>query len=390
MRWKLFFGLLFVGALAAGGAVGWYHIQTARRLRDIEQKLEIAKRQIESGNHPRAQANLQLLLDENPNLQGADAILSTLARSYETTNDADKALASWRTIVEKYPDSQYVDNGLAALGEKQYSDGQFKKAAEYWNLILTRYKDSDSIPDAELGRARLAYHTESLRDAQVALLDWLERHPDSERRDVAERSLGKINLEGLYSAEMGEGDQLYNVRRGDTLETIGRQFRVSPDLIRRANRIRDTHTLSVGKRLKIPKTDFSIEVDKTENTLLLLNDGRFFKRYRVRTGKDDWRTPVGEYRVLRKVKNPTWNNPEDGKTYPPGDPENQLGTRWLAFEGSLGIHGTIDPSTIGQYASNGCVGMLKEDVEELYDLVPVGTPVKITGKMVTRGQKNPL
>ena len=47
----------------------------------------------------------------------------------------------------------------------------------------------------------------------------------------------------------------------------------------------------------------------------------------------------------------------------------------------LGIHGTIKPETIGYYSSFGCVGMLKEDVEELFDLITVGTPIKIVGQM---------
>ena len=86
--------------------------------------------------------------------------------------------------------------------------------------------------------------------------------------------------------------------------------------------------------------------------------------------------------------NPTWHNPQDGREYPPGDPQNELGTRWMAFQGNiLGIHGTIAPETIGEYASNGCVGMLMEDAEELFDLVPTGTTITITGKMTTRGKK---
>jgi lipoprotein-anchoring transpeptidase ErfK/SrfK len=54
----------------------------------------------------------------------------------------------------------------------------------------------------------------------------------------------------------------------------------------------------------------------------------------------------------------------------------------MGFQGSsLGIHGTIWPDSIGSYASNGCVGMLKDDVEELYDLVRIGTPILIKGQI---------
>jgi len=47
----------------------------------------------------------------------------------------------------------------------------------------------------------------------------------------------------------------------------------------------------------------------------------------------------------------------------------------------LGIHGTIEPETIGQYCSSGCPRMLPADVEELYDLIVRSTPVEIVEKM---------
>jgi lipoprotein-anchoring transpeptidase ErfK/SrfK len=120
--------------------------------------------------------------------------------------------------------------------------------------------------------------------------------------------------------------------------------------------------------------------------MVLQNNGEFFKRYRIRTGKEDYMTPLGDFTIETKVKFPKWTNPEDGKFHPAGDPTNELGTRWMAFQGSIGIHGTIHPDTVGKYASNGCVGMLTQDVEELYDLVPIGTPIKIIGKMTKGGQ----
>ena len=61
-----------------------------------------------------------------------------------------------------------------------------------------------------------------------------------------------------------------------------------------------------------------------------------------------------------------------------GSPENSLGTRWLGFDKKgYGIHGTVEPETIGQQVSQGCVRMLNEDVEELYDLLPRGTRVTV-------------
>jgi lipoprotein-anchoring transpeptidase ErfK/SrfK len=44
---------------------------------------------------------------------------------------------------------------------------------------------------------------------------------------------------------------------------------------------------------------------------------------------------------------------------------------------SYGIHEAIDPSDIGKYITNGCIRMRKEDLEELYDIVTIGTQVTI-------------
>ena len=84
--------------------------------------------------------------------------------------------------------------------------------------------------------------------------------------------------------------------------------------------------------------------------------------------------------MTEKLPNPVWYKTTSSgakETIPPGDPKNELGTRWIGFKPAYGIHGTIDPKSIGKAMSNGCVRMHNEDVEELYDLVVVGTPVKI-------------
>jgi hypothetical protein len=54
-----------------------------------------------------------------------------------------------------------------------------------------------------------------------------------------------------------------------------------------------------------------------------------------------------------------------------------LGTRRLLIGDGYGIHGTDHPETIGRAVSHGCVRLRNEDIEKLYDMVPVGTPVFI-------------
>jgi lipoprotein-anchoring transpeptidase ErfK/SrfK len=62
---------------------------------------------------------------------------------------------------------------------------------------------------------------------------------------------------------------------------------------------------------------------------------------------------------------------------PHGDPQNPLGERWIDIGDSYGIHGTIDPASVGKNESRGCVRMLNSDVEEVYDFLVIGSEVTI-------------
>lgn len=134
-------------------------------------------------------------------------------------------------------------------------------------------------------------------------------------------------------------------------------------------------------------------------TLYLFEDGRLIRTYPVGIGRRIstfssgksvvTETPVGEFRVVRKDRRPYWYPPEwlkrergwsNDYRVPPG-PENPLGTRWIAiwrpgFDG-YGIHGTKEPASVGRTESLGCIRMHNEHVEELFELVSVGTPVRI-------------
>jgi len=146
---------------------------------------------------------------------------------------------------------------------------------------------------------------------------------------------------------------------------------VQPDLIK------------PGDRLRILNGKFTVVVSKSRNDLVLKLNGRFFKRYRIGTGRFG-KTPTGTFTISDRVKEPVWWRP-DGKVVPYGDPENILGTRWLALKAAgktpdikgYGIHGTWETGTVGRAESAGCIRLNNEDIEELYTLLPLGTPVTI-------------
>ncbi|MCW2927368.1 MAG: ErfK/YbiS/YcfS/YnhG family protein, partial [Thermoleophilia bacterium] len=124
-----------------------------------------------------------------------------------------------------------------------------------------------------------------------------------------------------------------------------------------------------------------IVVDRSANTLTLFRVGQVVKTFRVATGSPEYPTPTGDFEIQTMQENPTWTPPDsawakDAKVIPPG-PDNPLGTRWMAIQGTVGIHGTNNPASLGYSVSHGCIRMAIPDVEELYGLVAIGTRVTV-------------
>ena len=123
-----------------------------------------------------------------------------------------------------------------------------------------------------------------------------------------------------------------------------------------------------------------------ENKLYHYVGEQHVKTYDVATGLPKYPTPFGQFRIVNKRFMPTWVNPAKGRgqwgenlpaRIPPG-PSNPLGTRAMDLNSrGIRIHGTSNVGSIGFNASHGCIRMRMSDVEELFSLVDVGTPVII-------------
>lgn len=178
----------------------------------------------------------------------------------------------------------------------------------------------------------------------------------------------------LFSKKQTDTSERYEVQAGDTLGKIAAKKGVTLELLRKANKIKKD-VVWVGMKLKIEKVPFSIEVATQKNILWLKQGKHYVKKYRISSGEKG-NTPIGSFKIANKVTNPTWYHEDE--VILPGDPKNGLGSRWMGFDlKGYGIHGTIEPEKIGKPASLGCVRMKNEDVEELFDLVPVGTAITI-------------
>jgi len=109
---------------------------------------------------------------------------------------------------------------------------------------------------------------------------------------------------------------------------------------------------------------FNITVNVAARELTLFKEGKLFKTYPIAVGKPSTTTPKGNFTIINKAANS-------------GGP---FGVKWLGLNapnGDYGIHGTNNLSSIGKAVSNGCIRTYNNNIIELYNLVPIGTPVKI-------------
>jgi len=121
-----------------------------------------------------------------------------------------------------------------------------------------------------------------------------------------------------------------------------------------------------------------IVINLASCSLSLYEGNKKIRLYPIAIGKPSTPTPIGYYEIRSKDINPTWIDPKDPEFSVPSGEANPLGYRWMEIQGTYGIHGTNRPDSIGNYVSNGCIRMFEEDVEALFNLVQIGTPVEIT------------
>jgi len=149
---------------------------------------------------------------------------------------------------------------------------------------------------------------------------------------------------------------LENKKDGKIPQTVGWPDRTGPDL---------GHGTPAGQLAAITDQPLAVIVDKDNHRLAIVSGDVILRNYEVGLGGN--KTPEGKFVITEKVKDPN------------GSSKGVFGSRGMTLSDSrYGIHGTDEPNSMGKDESLGCVRMKKEDIEELYDLVPMGTSVTIT------------
>ncbi|MDI6758307.1 MAG: L,D-transpeptidase family protein [Candidatus Omnitrophota bacterium] len=225
-----------------------------------------------------------------------------------------------------------------------------------------------------LSQARGFQAKDDLINAKAMYQKLITEFPNSPDVMNWQKITEEINIKLLFSPIITSGSILYEIKPGDALNKIAREFKTTVDLIKKSNNLAKD-LITPAKKIKVIHLPFSIFVDKSQNLLMLKFQEEILKTYIVSTGKDN-STPIGSFKIINKLIHPTWF--KAGAVIPAGSEENVLGTRWLGFNlPGYGIHGTTEPQNLGKQVTQGCVRMANSDVEELYTIVPEGTEVII-------------
>lgn len=203
--------------------------------------------------------------------------------------------------------------------------------------------------------------------------------------------------------------QTVSAQKGDNLAQIGRRYDIgyaemveANEALPRDKALPPGAEVVVPRQFILPKIRQGIVANLAELRLYYFPAGqKTVYTFPFAAGRQGWNTPLAITEVIRKAANPVWIVPPSimadslrhGKKLKPvykgDDPENPLGhyALYLGEEG-IRVHGTLAPRSIGRRASHGCLRIWDDDIEFLYNTVPVGTPFVIEHEEAKAGWRD--
>lgn len=211
----------------------------------------------------------------------------------------------------------------------------------------------------------------------------------------------------IYQTQLGLANT--TIEQDETLLDVAYRFTLGQNEIVRLNPKADRWLVKKGQTVKLPNMRILPDTPHKGITLNIAEFRMYYyppeepgvvRSYAHGIGRQDWKTPMGQTSVARKIKDPVWHPPEsirkehaaNGDPLPevvPAGPHNPLGQHalYLNLPGEYRIHGTdIDKIYgIGMQITHGCVRMYPEDIKALYESVPIGTPVYLVKQPIKVG-----
>ena len=210
---------------------------------------------------------------------------------------------------------------------------------------------------------------------------------------AARQALMDINQKLIFSAKTFPDDPFeasVMIQQGMRLQKLANQFNITWPLLCRVNGYEPTDAgakrIRAGRPIKAIKGPFSAVVTKSAFRMDLYLGGlpgeagcTYVTSIPVGLGKDD-STPTGLWTIElhNKVRNPVYYSPRGEGVFKSDDPRNPLGGYWIGLKGeqgnaigknSYGIHGTIEPDSIGKQSSMGCIRLGHDDIALVFDLL---------------------
>lgn len=282
-------------------------------------------------------------------------------------------IASNKELFTKHKLQDFYAESLYILGKKALENDQLDQASDYFKQLLQDEPESSWADNAVFEIAMISKKRHKLVEAEKILKTIIKNYPDTELLHKIQKQSGEINMQLFFQLNSPFTTTHY-VKPGDSIASIASKHKTTITYIKKANNMKRS-IIRPTDELVVPTVRLSMVIDKSKNTLTLKGGEKILKVYRVGTGQYN-KTPIGTFKIINKLVDPPWYSSEG--VIPAGDKRNLLGTRWLGLNvPSYGIHGTTQPETIGSQSSAGCVRMLNEEVEFLYDIVPEGTEVTI-------------
>jgi lipoprotein-anchoring transpeptidase ErfK/SrfK len=208
---------------------------------------------------------------------------------------------------------------------------------------------------------------------------------------AAKQMMADLNQTIIFSSKRFPNDSFggtYEVKPGESLQKIAAAHNVPWEVLARMNGLSDPRKLRADSKIKVVNGPFHAVVDKSDFMMDIYlgkpgeSGSMYVATYSVGLGADD-STPTGTWLVEKdkKIKNPVYYSPRGEGVIGKDDPKNPLGEFWIGLTGidgqavgklSYGIHGTIEPDSIGKQASMGCIRMRNEEVELVYGMLSEG------------------
>ena len=343
MRHRSFILVAVLLLLLVGGAVAAYAYDSARKDR-IAEGVTVAGTDV--GGMTTAQAQRVLVRDLKEPLEQPVAVVYKGKRFNLSAEDAGVTADI----------GGMVDEAIAESREG--------------NIISRVTRDLTGGEEPVQVSARVSYSEQAVRK----LVRRVKRKLDQPARDA------EVSFPSLESVREQTGIRV----KGKVLKQRIAQALTVPGVARRVKATVATIQPKVTQAELADKYPIVLVADRNAFQLRLYKDLQLATQYTVAVGALGFDTPAGLYHIQNKAVDPAWSVPDSdwagdlaGTVVPGGVPENPLKARWLGIYDGAGIHGTDQTYSLGTAASHGCIRMAIPDVIELYDQVPVGSPIYI-------------